>query len=96
MPRGAKLVVTAMVVFLWPLLAGILGAYWVGQFAAPDGGRGWWQFGGLVAGLLVGVAVAKVLVAWIGFRTSDQQDPNPERERGDSESEPGAQARGHH
>lgn len=78
MPRGAKLVVTAIVVFLWPLLAGILGAYWVGQFATADGGRGWWQFGGFLAGLLVGVVLARQLIAWMGYRTTDRQTPEGE------------------
>ena len=84
MPRGAKLVVTAGVVFLLPLLVGILGAYLVGQFATTEGGRVGWQLGGLVAGLLVGVAIARVLTAWMGFRVGEDQEP----------SEPGAPATG--
>lgn len=73
MPRGVKLVVTASVVFLLPLLTGILAAFLAGRFAVGEGERGVWQFGALLAGLLVGVAFARVLINWMGFHAGEGQ-----------------------
>ncbi len=62
---GPSLVLPSITVFLLPLASGIAGAYlggrWGGQSAA--GASSAWQGAGLLAGLAVGVLVARMLVA---------------------------------
>jgi hypothetical protein len=71
MPSGPKLVFSATVVFLLPLLTGILAAYAAGRAFAAPGARAWWQVGGLVLGALIGIVVGRWLIALMGFRATD-------------------------
>jgi hypothetical protein len=51
-------------VFLLPLLTGIAGAFLAGHFGAgrTPTSTGWWQFLGMIAGLILGVTLAKLVV----------------------------------
>lgn len=67
---GGALVGAAMVVFLLPLVMAIGGAFLAGEYLAPpsSGAVGWWQAAGMLAGLVVGVAIAKLLLFLVRSR----------------------------
>lgn len=105
---GLGLVVSAMVVFLLPLAAGISGGYlathwWNGPTSAylgPWHTRDVVQMGGLLAGLLIGIGAASVVVhlrqrwqttggpntACPNPTTGRSHDPHAELTHGDHES----------
>ncbi|RMF85200.1 MAG: hypothetical protein D6744_01795 [Planctomycetota bacterium] len=54
---------TAGVVFLLPLVCGIVGGWAVqDRLQPPSNVAGWWQAGGAAAGIAVGVVIARVLL----------------------------------
>ena len=72
--RGARFVVSVTAVFLLPLATAIGGAYLLGHWGADAsfGSLGRWQTGGAVAGLLLGVGLARLLLVrghWPGAST---------------------------
>ena len=62
--RGSKLVGSAVAVFILPLVGAIAGGHLAGSAWAENsfGSVGRWQSGGILAGLLVGVVLAKLLL----------------------------------
>jgi hypothetical protein len=69
--QGAKLVVPAMIVFLGPLITGMLAAHVVGGWLAGKGSF-WLAFGqlaGFAAGAMIGILLARTLTRWMGWRT---------------------------
>ena len=63
--QGLGLLISASAVFLLPLATGIGGAFVAGEWlAGPSvGSLGRWQAGGLVGGLVLGMILAKLLLA---------------------------------
>lgn len=62
--RGPRMVLTAVSIFLVPLLAGIVGAYLAQTWWASDaeGSIALWQTVGLLGGVAIGLGLAKLLV----------------------------------
>ena len=63
--RGPMLVLTVLLVFVVPLLTALIGARVVERWVSawPDSLAIWCQAGGLVAGLAVGVVLARTILA---------------------------------
>jgi len=80
MLQGSQLVLTTLTVFILPLMVAIAGAYFAGRYVIHQYDlHGWgltttvlgrWQATGLIGGLIVGVALAKLVVPWIGRERS--------------------------
>ena len=68
--EGGALVSASIAVFLLPLATAIGGAFLAGEYlaSASVASVGWWQAAGLLAGLAVGVGLAKLVLRLVRSR----------------------------